>query len=658
MKKALSILVIWGIILIATPFFTFAIDLSKGIMMDVPEEVFEAQFGKRPISQLSKEDSIAIASYRFIGDTLKVLVILVEWSDRPGTYSKEAFDSVFFSRDVFPNGSIADYYYEVSYGQLNIDGEVMDWYDAGTYTFSFDFEELLPVLDSIIDYSQFDGDNNGDVDAVTFIRSGNGREDSGDWNDIWSHAYSYEPGTGPGPFDGVHISRWSTSPETKPLRDPLNPRNFTGESDLNRINVAVHELAHCIGLPDLYDYDSKLDTTTYYTPNDANDHPLVDWCIMGYGGYGLLSIGYEPPAHFCGWSKKELGWIDPIGLVGDFHDLVIYNIETTNDSSLYLLPMDVAEGEYFLLAYRNPGSEAKFDKLDSDFSVYFWPALTFGGDSLDRGLLITHVHDSLCTTWWCNDGTPRFPHYSVIVEDVGYNPSRDAYSNPEGWVTDSAQWWYPYETRKAAPFSSDVSGQEFFDSTTYPNSDGYSGPSGIVVRVDSIVGDKLYAYIYSPMPSFSLVSPLDSSLVPYEMIFEWIDPNPWNELRFDLHISTSIGFHPDSTVTHDSLLSNQFTDTLEVGTYYWKVRAYNDLTEGGSAQTWTVFSGICGDATADGVIDLSDPICLANYYFGKPCLINPLTSDVNCDTLINLGDALVIANVYFGKPGFELDCCP
>ncbi|KPK97816.1 MAG: hypothetical protein AMJ90_10250 [candidate division Zixibacteria bacterium SM23_73_2] len=66
---------------------------------------------------------------------------------------------------------------------------------------------------------------------------------------------------------------------------------------------------------------------------------------------------------------------------------------------------------------------------------------------------------------------------------------------------------------------------------------------------------------------------------------------------------------------------------------------------------------LCGDVNRDRSIDLSDPICLANYYFGKPCEIGPWASDVNCDTLANLGDAIIIANYYFGKPGFELSCC-
>jgi M6 family metalloprotease-like protein len=495
-----QVLFLCGLIVATTSGLGSGIDLSRGIILDVPQEKIESQFGKMPASQLTPEDSMALASYRFTADTLRVLAILVEWVDRQGTYSRETFDSLLFSRNVLPEGSVADYYSEVSYGQAVVTGQVIDWYDAGYYTGWFDFESLFPELDPVIDYSQFDGDHNGDVDAVVFIRSGNGEEDSRDPNDIWSYASIYPPGSGPGPYDGVHIPRWNTSPETRPLRSPANPRLFLGVNARNRIRVFCHELAHCFGLPDLYDYDDKLDTTTYYTPNDYNDHPVNDWCIMGYYGYGLFSIGSDVASHLCGWSKKEMGWITPLVLTDtSYNPLVIYNIETTNDSSLFLLPIDLADGEYFLLEYRNRNSTAKFDKLDSDYSCFFWPALTYGCDPLDRGLLITHVHDSLGAYYWrMNDGTPDYPHYTVKIEDAGYNPSRDAWSNPEGFVTDSAQWWYPYETQLAAPFSNNVSGQEVFGPTTYPNSNGYYAPTDIVVRVDSMVGDKLYAYIHIP----------------------------------------------------------------------------------------------------------------------------------------------------------------
>ncbi len=473
-----------------------AIDLSRGILLDIPPDVAARQFGKLPASVLSSEDSAAIASYRFTSDTLRFLAIPVEWLNRPATYSRETLDSMLFSRDVYPGGSVADYFDEVSYGQITITGTVLDWHNAGFYHSGFDFQDLLWDLDPVVDYSQYDHNGDGDVDAVVFIRSGNGQEDSGDPNDIWSYAYIYPPLSGPGPFDGVYVSAWNTSPETRPLRNPDWPQIFLGVDSLNRIRVFCHELTHNLGLPDVYDYDDKLDVSTYTTPNDGNDHPFVDWCLMGYAGYGLMSIRSAVPSHLCGWNKMQMGWIDPIILDGEFSDLVVYDIETHTDSSLYLVPIDAAEGEYFLLEYRNPHSAGKFDKVDSDFSVYLFPLLTFGGDSLDQGLLITHVHDSLGAYWWrINCGTPDLPHYTVTVEDAGYDPAMGTWSNPTGDVSDSAQWWYPYETRKAAPFSSETPGQEEFSPVTTPSSDGYSGPSGIIVRVDSVVGEKMYIYV-------------------------------------------------------------------------------------------------------------------------------------------------------------------
>jgi M6 family metalloprotease-like protein len=656
-KKILTILsfvfLTCGFIAIAVPDFTSAIDFSKGIILDVPPDRIESQFGKIPPSQLSPRDSTALASYRFTADTLKVLAILVEWDNRPGTYSRETFDSLLFSRNVFPGGSVADYFYEVSYGQANIVGQVIDWYDAGWYGGYFNFESLFSILDPVIDYSQFDGDHNGDVDAVVFIRSGNGMEDSQDPNDIWSYTYIYAPGGGPGPYDGVHIPRWNTSPETQPLHDSLNPHNFSGVDTLNKIRVFCHELTHCFGLPDLYDYDDKTDTTTYYIPGDYNDHPVNDWCLMGYYGYGLFSIGSQVPSHLCGWCKKEIGWINPIVLPkGTHNQIVIHNIETTNDSSLYSLPINLAYGEYFLLEYRNPNSTAKFDKINSDYSCYFWPALSFGGDPLDRGLLITHVHDSLGAYYYrLNDGTPTYPHYTVKIADAGYNPDRDAQSNPEGWVTDSAQWWYPYETQIAAPFSNSVSGQEVFDPTTYPNSDGYFGPSGIVVRVDSIVNDKLYAYINIPTPALSLISPPDSALTLNVVTFDWTDAYPWpyGEVRYDLYVSTSLIFNPDSTVIHYNLLSSQYTDTLGIKTHYWKVRAYHNSEETWSTQTWSFYAYMSGDANSDGEIDITDVVFLINYLFvpGSPPPNILASGDVNCDGTINASDVVYLINYLF-----------
>ncbi|MFH1893393.1 MAG: M6 family metalloprotease domain-containing protein [Candidatus Zixiibacteriota bacterium] len=479
-----------------------ATDYSKAIVLDIPDEVALQQFGVIPGMELSTLDMIDMAARAFDGDTLKLLVILVDWSNRPHTYPKEVFDSLIFSRNVYPGGSVADYYYENSYGQLIITGEVRNWYMAGGYAGFYQFENLFGWLDAQIDYTQFDGNHDGIVDAVAFIRAGTGQEETGYEMDIWSYAMIYGPGGELGPWDGMLVGQWFTSPEERPLRSATCPSYILPTDTLSRIGVLCHELCHDLGMPDMYDYDEKLNVSTFSTPNDDNDHPLVDWCLMGYGGYGLLAFGYSSPAHLCGWQKLKLGWNEPVYLgQGTYDDLVINSIETTNDSSLYIIPINPSDGEYFLLEYRNPQSSALFDKFDSDFSAYLCPDVTFGNDTLDGGLLVLHVHDSVSPpwNWWrINGGVPQWDHYTVAAEDMGYNPSMDAWSNPEGHVTDSAQWWYPYETRRAATMNPDVAGQEEFGPTTYPSSDSYSGPTGIVIRVDSIVGEKLYAYIHNP----------------------------------------------------------------------------------------------------------------------------------------------------------------
>jgi len=225
---------------------------------------------------------------------------------------------------------------------------------------------------------------------------------------------------------------------------------------------------------------------------------VVDWCLMGYGGYGVLSVGVENARNLCGWSRRELGWIEAVDLTDFVGDIVMEPLEVSNQNSLFLLPIDMSVPEYFLLEYRRPQGTNQFGRTDSDFSPYLWPLLTYGPDPLEEGLLIMHIDESMGSGFQVNLGTPLFPHYRVAVEDVGYNPDRDHSTNPLGYVTDSAMWWYPYETRKAAPFTSEETGKEVFGPTSYPNSDGYSASTGIVVRVDSMVNERLYANVKVP----------------------------------------------------------------------------------------------------------------------------------------------------------------
>lgn len=648
-------------------------DRSKGILLDVPEEVMQRQFGRLPASTLTPQDSLAIQSYMFAGDTLRLLAILVDWSDRPHMYTIEQVDSLIFSRGILPGGSVTDYVEEVSYGKVTVEGNVFGWHTVMTpYTNQFDFTTVLDDLDPLIDYSQYDGNNDGDVDAIVFVRSGVGQEDSHDPVDIWSYAYSLAPGVGPGPFDGKMVNRWNTSPEALPLHDSLSPQYFSGEIKLNNIRVFSHELMHNVGLPDLYDYDSKLSVPTFFTPNDDNDHPLYDWCVMGYGGYGILSIRSNIPSHLCGWSKKRAGWITPTILDGGEYHLVINDIETSTENSLYLLPITSANGEYFLLEYRNPRSTAKFDKTDSDFSVYFYTDLTYGCDTLDRGLLITHVDDS-ASNGRSNNGTPIYPHYMVAVEDAGYNPSRNVNSNPEGRATDSAQWWYPYETHKGACFSSEVAGQEVFGPNTYPNSNGYSGPTGITVRVDSTVGDKLYAYVLFDRDGDGIANNVDNC------------PTVANASQADADgdgvgdACDNCAAAPNSTQTNsdgdqwgdacDNCPTVTNADQADVDADGIGNLCDNCLTVPNPGQEdsdhdnigdacESCCTGVTGNVNMSGIVDLADLSALVSYLTGGsytlPCADE---ANVNRSGIVDLADLSALVS-YLTGGGYVLPACP
>ncbi|MFC1476024.1 M6 family metalloprotease domain-containing protein [Candidatus Zixiibacteriota bacterium] len=442
--------------------YQLTIDPERFHVYDVPKHRFEEITGL-PRSVQTPEPPLGEIMAKPLSEVGKVLTVLIEWENHPALaflHPNSAYNELFYSTGTHPTGSVNDYYQEVSYGDFSIEGDVIGWrMMSSMYNGWYDIEEVVERVDPLVDFSEYDGDGDGYVDALWLIHAGPGQEETHDPYDIWSHAYrgAYVPTD-----DGVVIDRWSMQPEEK-----MN-------HDMVEIRVFCHEYGHILGLPDLYDYDDKLETVSYYTENDANDHPLVDWCVMGYGGYNIMCYGTGPhPSHFCGWSRGFLGWITPEVLVSADTTVDLYNVEEYNTQNLFRVPLNAEGTEYYLLEYRNPHSSAQFDHLNSDFSAYF-PWFTPGRDTLDSGLLILQVDDDMEP----NDGTPGDPHYAVRVIDAGYDPA-----NPWDGVSEFSEWWHPYEFRIGALYSLDDPGQTVLSPTTAPSSDGYDGPSGITISV-------------------------------------------------------------------------------------------------------------------------------------------------------------------------------
>lgn len=316
----------------------------------------------------------------------KALVLLIDFNDNAQTYPANEFDSLIYGDN---QNSLRDYYTEVSYGKFTIskDSDISQWVRApNDYSYYIgDSFGIYPgnypnnvqgiviaacsLVDPFIDFSQYDEDADGVVDAIFIVHAGPGAEETGNIHYVWSHQWQLSnTGSGcPGPYhtdDGVDIDQYSMEPE-----------RFETVTGRITVGVFAHEFGHVLGLPDLYDRDRS----TYG----------IGWFgIMAAGSWGDANgqgLPGEYPTHFCVWSKYQLGFVSPVeigrhGISKLEHEWVA---NAANNDDAYCLLDDPngpdwdwsgSTGEYFLVENR---FRTGFDK-------------SLPGD----GLLILHCDDS------------------------------------------------------------------------------------------------------------------------------------------------------------------------------------------------------------------------------------------------------------------------
>jgi M6 family metalloprotease-like protein len=203
-----------------------------------------------------------------------------------------------------PTGSVNDHYQEMSYGQFAIDSFVADWVtvpeteidyangNSGLTSKTWDLiTDGLNLVDASVDFSDFDEDGDGFVDAITFLHSGYGAEWGGTdsygthYSDrMWSHKWSIPTWTS---AEGISVRAYHISPGLWAISG----------SDPGRIGVVSHETGHFFGMPDLYD-------------TDGSSNGNGNWCLMAAGAWGFDG-SQRNPSHMQAWAKSKLGWIQP-----------------------------------------------------------------------------------------------------------------------------------------------------------------------------------------------------------------------------------------------------------------------------------------------------------------------------------------------------------
>ncbi|WP_079477989.1 immune inhibitor A domain-containing protein [Halobacillus salinus] len=286
------------------------------------------------LGKTSKPDSVEEEAYNGEMRTDKVLVLLVDYPDKPhnsldpsetdmhyegdDAYSREHYQDMLFGTGGWtgPDGetyvSMKQYYEQQSGGSYSVEGEVAGWYTASKPAAAYGANDPQPdgsdvnarglVKEALAaaandpnvnigDYDQWDRydlDGDGDylepdglVDHLMVIHSGVGEEAGGGSlgsDAIWSHRWNLGGVT---PISGTEatVGYWGGS---------MAAYDYTIEPEDGAVGVMAHEFGHDLGLPDEYD--------TQYT---GEGEPVSYWSIMASGSWagdvpGSMPTGFSP----------------------------------------------------------------------------------------------------------------------------------------------------------------------------------------------------------------------------------------------------------------------------------------------------------------------------------------------------------------------------
>lgn len=350
------------------------------------------------------------------------LTLLVDFSDKPAPVTvkevEEWLNKEGFNKDGC-NGSVRDYYLDISNGQLDLTNEVFGWYRAKHPKSWYEnlqgysgsdslMKEVFNYFDPLVDFSRYDNDKDGTTEAINIVYAGAGQT----WGQgLWPHSgWSSEK------RDGVRLTHHQMTDM---------PGKFS-------IYVFVHESGHMIfGWPDLYWYGDYC--TMGNRANDLNPVAINDFYRADQGWIPFVDVTSEDvslettkPSEVCYRyknparpEKEGLVWsyvrntgrnkvLKGSGLLMQHYDFSIDGNSASNKLTLRVVHANAAGKSNDNVAdqWPNPGSDANaFFKSGtySEFSDDKYPAIRWYNGS-QTGLKITDIGTPGETLTFCIGG--------------------------------------------------------------------------------------------------------------------------------------------------------------------------------------------------------------------------------------------------------------
>ena len=279
----------------------------------------------------------------------KALVILAEFQDTTFTIqdTKNVFTNYLMNEDHFSDKrynqdqnykGVRGYFKDCSYGKFTPVFDVVGpiklpkahaVYGAGNDRMDLLLADACAVVDGMVNFADYDANNDGIVDLVYVIYAGHSANTSGNKDtNIWPKSGTI---TISNKFDGKSIRRYGVSNE-------LNGSEKTSKSNkkINGIGLFCHEFSHTLGLPDIYAYNTDAE--------NQDNQGMEYWDIMD-GGTGIR--GGRVPASYLAWEREVMGWMNIDELK---NDITINNLKSIdNGGKAYKIVNPKNSNEYIVL---------------------------------------------------------------------------------------------------------------------------------------------------------------------------------------------------------------------------------------------------------------------------------------------------------------------
>lgn len=288
------------------------------------------------------------------------LVILVQFADTKfstvGSDAHQFFNNMLneegFTYSNGANGSARDFYVNSSNGKFQPKFDVIgpvtlpkkySYYGANKgssvdnpVTLEEFVREACTLADPLVDFSQYDHNQDGFIDNIYFFYAGKGEADSGDGNAIWPHSAYY-----------ADIAKEAGATQKSLKLDGIEVGNYTCSNEINGtvikpqpagIGTFVHEFGHVLGLADHYDIYYGMAT---FTPGSFDTMDRASYNNNG-----------NTPAAFSAYERACLGWLDLTVLKNGVDTLNV--LPDLNDSNkAYMVPVGgINDQEYFIMENR------------------------------------------------------------------------------------------------------------------------------------------------------------------------------------------------------------------------------------------------------------------------------------------------------------------